>query len=126
MGLVIVLSTRVLHSGEAAKASEFPAESRAACVAMLPLLGGAAVFAAFATNVLLNYIFVLRLAAGVELPVIELPDLRQHIQGAMLVGPKLLVLLLGGAGMIALGIRDDKDITTCDDVTTLKYKEEEE
>lgn len=75
----------------------------------MPLLGGAAVFTAFAVNVLFNYIFVLRLAAKVELPVVELPDLRQYIAGAMLVGPKLLVLLLGGAGMIALGIRDDKE-----------------
>ena len=74
----------------------------------MPLLGGCAVFGAFAANVVFNYLVILPLAAKINLPFVELPDLRVHIEGAFSVWPKLVVLLLGGLMMIALGVYDDK------------------
>lgn len=74
----------------------------------MPLLGGCAVFAAFAANVLFNYLLILPLSSRVNLPFIELPDLRLYIGGAFSVWRKLVVLLLGGFLMIALGAYDDK------------------
>jgi len=73
----------------------------------MPLLGGVAVFAAFATNILLNYLVVLPLAAHVDLPFTDFPDVRPYIEGAFTVGQKLFVLLAGGALMVALGAYDD-------------------
>ena len=74
----------------------------------MPLLGGLAVFGAFAGNVLFNYLIILPLASAINLPSIELPELRQHIEGAFSVWPKLVVLLVGGVLMVALGLYDDK------------------
>lgn len=74
----------------------------------MPLLGGLAVFCAFAANVVVNYLVVLPLAATIELPFVEIPDLEAYIEGAFSVWPKLLVLVLGGALMVALGLYDDK------------------
>jgi UDP-GlcNAc:undecaprenyl-phosphate GlcNAc-1-phosphate transferase len=74
----------------------------------MPLLGGVAVFSAFAVNVLFNYVLVLPLAGRVDLPWVDMPDVRGYIEGAFRVGPKLLVLLAGGALMVALGMVDDK------------------
>jgi UDP-GlcNAc:undecaprenyl-phosphate GlcNAc-1-phosphate transferase len=74
----------------------------------MPLLGGVAVFAAFAANVLFNYLIVLPLAARVDVPFIEVPDLRGYIDGAFSVWPKLVVLLVGGLLMVGLGVYDDK------------------
>lgn len=74
----------------------------------MPLLGGCAVFGAFAANVLFNYLVVLPLFSKIDLPFIEMPDLRIHIEGAFSVWRKLVVLLLGGFLMIALGVYDDK------------------
>lgn len=73
----------------------------------MPLLGGAAVFGAFALNVLFNYLVVLPLTARWDMPFVEFPDPRAYIEGAFRVGPKLLVLLAGGALMVALGLYDD-------------------
>ena len=75
---------------------------------VMPLLGGFAVFAAFVANVFFNYVFILPLASKVNLPFVEFPDLRMHIEGAFSVWPKLVVLLLGGLLMVVLGAYDDK------------------
>jgi UDP-GlcNAc:undecaprenyl-phosphate GlcNAc-1-phosphate transferase len=74
----------------------------------MALLGGLAVFCAFAANVLFNYLIVLPVAAKITWPGLALPDLRVHIEGAFSVWPKLVVLLVGGALMVALGMYDDK------------------
>jgi len=69
----------------------------------MPLLGGVAVFGAFALNVLVN--------ALVVLPVLnrfEWAEWQPYLDGAFTVLPKLLVLLVGGALMVALGLYDDK------------------
>ncbi len=73
----------------------------------MPLLGGVAVFAAFAVNVVFNYAVVLPLATRWDLPLVDLPDVRPYLEGAFSVGPKLFVLLAGGALMVALGLYDD-------------------
>ncbi|MEI8314461.1 MAG: MraY family glycosyltransferase [Verrucomicrobiota bacterium] len=70
----------------------------------MPLLGGMAVFGAFALNVLFNYLFVVLAAARIELP----DDLSMHIAGVVAVWPKLAVLLGGGLLMVALGAYDDR------------------
>jgi hypothetical protein len=44
----------------------------------MPLLGGCAVFGAFAVNVLFNYLVMLPLSSRIDLPFIELPDLRLY------------------------------------------------
>ncbi len=75
----------------------------------MPLLGGLALLAAFAANVVVNYLLILPLAGKFDLPFIDLPDLRAYISGAFSVGPKLAVLLVGAALMVALGMRDDKN-----------------
>ena len=75
----------------------------------MPLLGGCAVFGAFAANVLFNYLVILPLSSRIDLPWIELPDLRRYIEGAFSVWPKLVVLLTGGFLMIAVGMYDDKN-----------------
>jgi len=69
----------------------------------MPLLGGFAVFGAFALNILLNYFLLMPLAARWAPP-----DLAIHLSGAFSVWSKLLVLLGGGAAMVALGCYDDK------------------
>jgi UDP-GlcNAc:undecaprenyl-phosphate GlcNAc-1-phosphate transferase len=69
----------------------------------MPLLGGGAVFGAFALNVLVNALVVLPFLMR-----FDLPDLQPYLAGAFTVLPKLLVLLLGGALMVALGLYDDK------------------
>ncbi len=74
----------------------------------MPLLGGAAVFCAFAANVVFNYLFLLPLASRVDLPFIEMPDVKMYLDGAFSVWPKLLVIVLGGGLMVALGMYDDK------------------
>src|SRR5438034_7556228 len=67
----------------------------------MPLLGGVAVFGAFAFNILFNYLVVLPLAGRLELP--WLSDVQVHIEGAFSVWRKLVVLLVGGGLMVALG-----------------------
>ena len=74
----------------------------------MPLLGGAAVFCAFAANVVFNYLILLPLASRVDLPFIEMPDVKMYLDGAFSVWPKLLVIVLGGGLMVALGMYDDK------------------
>ncbi|MGD0017091.1 MAG: MraY family glycosyltransferase [Verrucomicrobiia bacterium] len=74
----------------------------------MPLLGGMAVFCAFAGNVLFNYVAVLPLARMIDLTRLGLPDLRLYVPGAFSISYKLLVLLAGGAGMVALGLYDDR------------------
>lgn len=69
----------------------------------MPLLGGFAVCGAFVLNILLNY-FVLMPLLSRWAP----EDLRLHVPGAYSVCPKLLVLLAGGAAMLALGAYDDR------------------
>lgn len=69
----------------------------------MPLLGGVAVFGAFALNVLVNALVVLPMLAR-----FEFANLDSYIAGAFTVLPKLLVLLAGGALMVTLGLYDDK------------------
>ena len=69
----------------------------------MPLLGGLAVFGAFTMNLLFNMLVVL--------PVLnwfEWAEMQPYLDGAFTVLPKLLVLLVGGALMVALGLYDDK------------------
>ena len=68
-----------------------------------PLLGGLAVFGAFFLNIALNYFVVMPMVSR-WLP----EDLSAHVPGAWSVLSKLLVLLGGGAAMVALGAVDDK------------------
>ena len=70
----------------------------------MPLLGGFAVFGAFALNVLVNYLFVVLAAAHLTLP----DDLSVHIAGVLSVWPKLVVLVVGGLLMVLLGAYDDR------------------
>ncbi|HUJ08732.1 MAG TPA: MraY family glycosyltransferase [Verrucomicrobiae bacterium] len=74
----------------------------------MPLLGGLAVFGAFTINVVFNYLVILPFASTVNLPFIEMPDVKKYLEGAFSVWPKLLVILLGGALMVTLGMYDDK------------------
>jgi len=74
----------------------------------MPLLGGLAVFSAFAINVVFNYLVVLPLGSTIDLPFIEMPDVRFYLEGAFSVWPRLLVIILGGGLMVALGMYDDK------------------
>jgi UDP-GlcNAc:undecaprenyl-phosphate GlcNAc-1-phosphate transferase len=74
----------------------------------MPLLGGAAVFCAFAANVMFNYLFILPLGSSVDLPFIDMPDVKMYLDGAFSVWPKLLVIVLGGGLMVALGMYDDR------------------
>src|SRR5262245_47795581 len=76
--------------------------------ARMPLLGGCAVFGAFAINVLVNYLVLLPLAGKIDSPFVDLSDLQEHIEGAFSVWRKLVVLLVGGFLMVALGAYDDK------------------
>jgi UDP-GlcNAc:undecaprenyl-phosphate GlcNAc-1-phosphate transferase len=71
----------------------------------MPLLGGVAVFGAFAANIVFNYLIVLPVAAQFDL---SLGGLQEHIAEAFAVWRKLLVLLAGGGAMVALGMYDDK------------------
>ena len=70
----------------------------------MPLLGGFAVFVAFALNVLFNYLVVVLAAAHLNLP----DDLSIHVAGVLSVWPKLVVLLVGGLLMVMLGAYDDR------------------
>jgi UDP-GlcNAc:undecaprenyl-phosphate GlcNAc-1-phosphate transferase len=74
----------------------------------MPLLGGAAVFGAFALNILLNYLVLLPVVARVELPFMDFSEVRRHVDGAYSVWPRLVVLLVGGLLMVLLGMIDDK------------------
>ena len=85
-----------------------PDQERKIHTEAMPLLGGAAVFCAFAINVVFNYLVVLPLASTVDLPFIEMPDVKMYLDGAFSVWPKLLVIVVGGGLMIALGLYDDK------------------
>jgi UDP-GlcNAc:undecaprenyl-phosphate/decaprenyl-phosphate GlcNAc-1-phosphate transferase len=69
----------------------------------MPLLGGVALFVAFALNVILNYLIVLPLVARWAVG-----DLSMYAEGAFSVWRRLVVLLVGGLLMIVLGIYDDK------------------
>src|ERR1019366_2595653 len=51
---------------------------------------------------------ILPLAGRIDLPFTDFPDLRAYIGGAFSVGPKLVVILVGGLLMIALGLYDDR------------------
>jgi UDP-GlcNAc:undecaprenyl-phosphate GlcNAc-1-phosphate transferase len=75
----------------------------------MPLLGGLAIFCAFAGNVIFNYLFILPLGSRVDLPFIDMPDVKMYLDGAFSVWPKLLVIVLGGGLMVALGMYDDKN-----------------
>ena len=70
----------------------------------MPLLGGVAVFGAFALNVVSNYFLIILAAAHLDLP----EDLSIHVAGILSVWPKLLVLLGGGLLMVGLGVYDDR------------------
>ena len=70
----------------------------------MPLLGGIAVFSAFALNILLNYLVVLPAVTHLGLPA----DLAIHVPGVFSVWRKLTVLLIGGLLMVALGVYDDR------------------
>ena len=85
-----------------------PDQERKIHTGAMPLLGGGAVFCAFATNIIFNYLLILPLANRVDLPFIEMPDVKMYLDGAFSVWPKLLVILLGGGLMVALGMYDDK------------------
>src|ERR1019366_10504020 len=54
------------------------------------------------------YLVILPLAGRIDLPFTDFPDLRAYIGGAFSVGPKLVVILVGGLLMIALGLYDDR------------------
>ncbi|MCX7886973.1 MAG: undecaprenyl/decaprenyl-phosphate alpha-N-acetylglucosaminyl 1-phosphate transferase [Verrucomicrobiae bacterium] len=69
----------------------------------MPLLGGLAVFAAFALNILINY-FVFLPLFGAWAP----EELATQIPAALTARAKLLVVLTGAAAMLALGAYDDK------------------
>jgi len=74
----------------------------------MPLLGGLAIFGAFAVNVLFGYLVILPLANRIELPFFDQATVQGYIQGAFSVLPKVGVLLLGGTLMVAVGVYDDK------------------
>ncbi len=74
----------------------------------MPLLGGVAVFLAFAGNILLNYFVALPLIDHWRVSLTWWPDFRQYLEGAFSVAPRLAVILLGGAAMVALGAYDDR------------------
>jgi UDP-GlcNAc:undecaprenyl-phosphate GlcNAc-1-phosphate transferase len=85
-----------------------PDQERKIHTEAMPLLGGLAIFGAFAGNVLFNYLFILPLGSRVDLPFIDMPDVKMYLDGAFSVWPKLLVILLGGGLMVALGMYDDR------------------
>ena len=85
-----------------------PDQERKIHTEAMPLLGGLAVFCAFAINVVFNYLIVLPFASTVDLPFIDMPDVKMYLDGAFSVWPKLLVIVVGGGLMIALGLYDDK------------------
>jgi UDP-GlcNAc:undecaprenyl-phosphate GlcNAc-1-phosphate transferase len=85
-----------------------PDQERKIHTQAMPLLGGVAVFCAFAANVAFNYLIVLPLVSNIDLPFIEMPDVKMYLDGAFSVWPKLLVLVVGGGLMVALGLYDDK------------------
>ena len=55
----------------------------------MPLLGGVALFAAFAVNIVFSYLVILPLAGRVDLPFTEFPDVRAYIGGASTDAPVL-------------------------------------
>jgi len=85
-----------------------PDQERKIHAQSMPLLGGLAVFCAFAGNLLLHYLVVLPLAGKISMAAFNLSDLQVHIGGALSVWNKLAVLLVGGAWMVGLGLYDDK------------------
>jgi len=85
-----------------------PDQERKIHTEAMPLLGGLAIFGAFAGNVLFNYLFILPLGSRVDLPFIDMPDVKMYLDGAFSVWPKLLVILLGGGLMVGLGMYDDR------------------
>lgn len=74
----------------------------------MPLLGGLAVFVAFTLNILANYFIALPLLARLPVSSGVLAELQVHAAGAFSVMGRLLVVLLGGALMVVLGMVDDK------------------
>ena len=80
-----------------------PDQERKIHTQSMPLLGGAAVFGAFALNIVFNYLVILPVASRVDVA-----GLSEHVAGAFSVWRKLLVLLVGGFLMVALGVYDDK------------------
>ncbi len=85
-----------------------PDQERKIHTEAMPLLGGPAIFCAFAANVVFNYLFILPLGNTLDLPFIDMPDVKMYLDGAFSVWPKLLVIVLGGGLMVALGLYDDK------------------
>lgn len=85
-----------------------PSEDRKIHGLAIPLLGGLAVFLAFAVNILLGYLVALPLAARFDFPLIGSAVQQAYVQGAYTVFPKLAVLLVGGALMVGVGLYDDK------------------
>ncbi len=59
-----------------------PDQERKIHTEAMPLLGGAAVFCAFAANVVFNYLFLLPLASRVDLPFMDMPDVKMYLDGA--------------------------------------------
>ncbi len=87
---------------------DMPDSDRKIHTEAMPLMGGFAVAGAFVANLLFHYLIVLPVLAKVHLPLVDAPDLRVHIDGAFSVWRKLVVLLVGGVLMVALGAYDDK------------------
>ena len=72
-----------------------------------PLMGGVAIFAAFAITVLGAYVVVL-LARGGGLGGLVPEAVRQYAPGMLRQAPRLVVVLLGALCMVVLGLLDDK------------------
>jgi UDP-GlcNAc:undecaprenyl-phosphate GlcNAc-1-phosphate transferase len=102
-GLVLLLTPMCERFAHAWGWLDAPDAERKQQAQAMPLLGGLAVFGAFALNMLLGYFVVLPLASR-WLP----EDLAVHVPGAWSVLPKVLVLIAGGAAMVGLGLYDDK------------------
>jgi UDP-GlcNAc:undecaprenyl-phosphate GlcNAc-1-phosphate transferase len=75
----------------------------------MPLMGGAVVFGAFAVNVVVNYLVTMRLVFDYGVPGVDVSSLSHYKLGAILAGVKLAAVVAGGAGMVLLGMRDDKN-----------------
>ncbi|NQU09272.1 undecaprenyl/decaprenyl-phosphate alpha-N-acetylglucosaminyl 1-phosphate transferase [bacterium] len=89
-------------------ATDTPSAERNIHTRPMPLLGGAAVFAAFTLTILLHYVIGLPLLARLAGAWPGLLSLQEHVPGALSAGPRLGVLLAGGALMMGLGYYDDR------------------
>lgn len=85
-----------------------PDQERKIHTMAMPLLGGVAVFLAFALTVGGNYLVALPVVGSLELSWLDLSELKLHVEGAGAVWRKVVVLLVGGGAMVALGMYDDK------------------